>query len=594
MKKWTEPEECPSKITQESLMTKYRIPVHHFEYSYIEKCEDGKELEKIVQVLRSGQEGCFPDLTQFAENRLSVIKPKSKLLRKVCPAITKEALSKEERNELTEDLTQWVANVSKDDDGLVSYKNRKADRTLPEVRETKEKMVNENKKKLPNRIASTDYSSWNKYDVDTEILKIDLEEENMKKSQKEKKKNSSKKTVQFKEFTTDIEALHQANYEKDKGNEFFKAGDYKEALRHYTNSINCKPILASFTNRALTNIKLKNYKNAIDDCHSALAIDPDNVKSLVRKAQALDGLEQHHEALETIERAIKIDPNNNLAQDLAVKLRKQSGVILKNTRFKVEDIENEEKGKVIIPIPGTSSMSPPYYITCSENNPERVKEEIIRVNTPSQIVHLISIDNSDAEDDYCTVNHLKSICTNNNTSSEVHNKSKDIETNLNDRINELQVENVNKKNSKEVMKDDKHAGGEPYIKDNESIDMPEDIHSPYSFLKTWNSTNFDKTLEQHASILRSIDMNRIVDVIGCKLDNAMLSTIVKCLCVHFAVPGEVERLHFILENIVKLPRFDIISMMMSSDDRNCVNVLVNFLKQHGKCVSQEVINKFFN
>lgn len=44
------------------------------------------------------------------------------------------------------------------------------------------------------RIASTDYKSWDKYDADTEIMKMDLEEERQKQHQQtkvEKKKISS-------------------------------------------------------------------------------------------------------------------------------------------------------------------------------------------------------------------------------------------------------------------------------------------------------------------------------------------------------------------------------------------------------------------
>lgn len=38
--------------------------------------------------------------------------------------------------------------------------------------------------------------------------------------------------------------------EKDKGNEAFKAMDYKEAIVYYTNSLEYSPIAASYNNRA--------------------------------------------------------------------------------------------------------------------------------------------------------------------------------------------------------------------------------------------------------------------------------------------------------------------------------------------------------
>lgn len=44
----------------ESLISKYNIPIDHFEFAYVEKCHDGRELEKILQILKSGEEGYYP------------------------------------------------------------------------------------------------------------------------------------------------------------------------------------------------------------------------------------------------------------------------------------------------------------------------------------------------------------------------------------------------------------------------------------------------------------------------------------------------------------------------------------------------------
>lgn len=71
----------------------------------------------------------------------------------------------------------------------------------------------------------------------------------------------------------------------------------------------------------------------------------------------------------------------------------------------------------------------------------------------------------------------------------------------------------------------------------------------------------------------------------------MFSKIIKCLCVHMTVPGEVERLYAILTNIVNVPRFNIISMLLSNEDKNYIHILVNFLKQHGQSLPEDVVNK---
>lgn len=55
----------------------------------------------------------------------------------------------------------------------------------------KKTKMNEKKRNKPKRIASCDYEAWDKYDVDTEINRIDLQDEQrqaeMKKIQKQRK-----------------------------------------------------------------------------------------------------------------------------------------------------------------------------------------------------------------------------------------------------------------------------------------------------------------------------------------------------------------------------------------------------------------------
>lgn len=40
------------KSNKKSLLTKYDIPVDHISFEYVEKCNDRKEMEKIVKILR--------------------------------------------------------------------------------------------------------------------------------------------------------------------------------------------------------------------------------------------------------------------------------------------------------------------------------------------------------------------------------------------------------------------------------------------------------------------------------------------------------------------------------------------------------------
>lgn len=79
-------------------------------------------------------------------------------------------------------------------------------------------------------------------------------------------------------------------------------------------------------------------------------------------------------------------------------------------------------------------------------------------------------------------------------------------------------------------------------------------------------------------------------VIGCKLDNNLFSVVLKTLCSHFTVPGEIEKVYSVLLNFPRLPRFHIISMLMSDEDRSNLNMLLSFLQQHDK-ILPKIIRK---
>lgn len=94
-----------------------------------------------------------------------------------------------------------------------------------------------------------------------------------------------------------------------RGNEYFKAKEYDNALKEYGRAISYDPEQAarSYNNRAVTcellnflflaigfltfpslllDIKLQNYLAAIKDCEACLKLEPENVKALLRLADA--------------------------------------------------------------------------------------------------------------------------------------------------------------------------------------------------------------------------------------------------------------------------------------------------------------------
>ena len=65
----------------------------------------------------------------------------------------------------------------------------------------------------------------------------------------------------------------QAQMEKAKGNEYFQAGDYDDAILYYSRALACESTTSPaaavlFTNRAQARLKIKSWASAEEDCEA--------------------------------------------------------------------------------------------------------------------------------------------------------------------------------------------------------------------------------------------------------------------------------------------------------------------------------------
>lgn len=332
---------CVPQQEKGSLLSKYEIPITHFEFDYIEKCKDGKELEKILLILRSGEEGYYPDLETATENRLRIIKPKCKLLRTTTQVLNKHDLEKHEIDALSSEINIWVDEITKDDKELDTKKTTKI-KTNIAIRTHKEIGIPSHhpKEKKEKRIASTDFEAWDKFDPDTEIQKMELEETKEKQKMNDKKacKPKEPSQVNHDKFSSDAERKFAANHEREKGNEFFKNGEYENAIICYTNSITYKPSEKNLNNRALTYLKLLKYSEAIADCQKVLSFNNNNLKAHLHLAEAFEKTENYKKALKHIEFLIQQEPNNCYAQSLAERIRKNCTPKFKKVQMQITEI----------------------------------------------------------------------------------------------------------------------------------------------------------------------------------------------------------------------------------------------------------------
>lgn len=79
-----------------------------------------------------------------------------------------------------------------------------------------------------------------------------------------------------------------AEVEKEKGNEFFKKGDYSNAVKHYSEAIKRNPDDPKlYSNRAACYTKLAAFDLGLKDCETCIKLDDKFIKGYIRKGKIL-------------------------------------------------------------------------------------------------------------------------------------------------------------------------------------------------------------------------------------------------------------------------------------------------------------------
>jgi tetratricopeptide (TPR) repeat protein len=181
------------------------------------------------------------------------------------------------------------------------------------------------------------------------------------------------------EENDDLEALKALAYEgtpaevaagfKERGNECFQTKGWKDAKEFYTKGIQVLLLEvrkrqtgeveekfdneeikkeigileASLVNRAACNLELKNYRQCILDCGSALKINGRNVKAYYRSAKALLALGKIEDADNACAKGLEVDVENAALKGVAREIIKKNEEI--SRRRKIET-EREQKSRL--------------------------------------------------------------------------------------------------------------------------------------------------------------------------------------------------------------------------------------------------------
>ncbi|RNA24185.1 RNA polymerase II-associated 3-like [Brachionus plicatilis] len=262
-----------------------------------------------------------------------------------------------------QDLESWTKDIREKEKKVLENPEliKNSNKGLPPIRnlvapKKKKKKLKKDKSssQATKKLSSYDYRAWDKLDVDKMCQQID-----------EAKSSSS-------EYTTDEEWEEEqrkvrADWEKERGNQFFKDNMLNEAINCYTSAIQLDPINAVYpANRAMCLIKQEKYAAAEVDCTTSIELDSKYTKAYHRRATARFKLGKFEEARKDYEMVLKLEPSSKLAQSELGKLEQL--IESRNLVFPVCKREEEKSKKAL------------KRILIEEINDESVEKDQVKKN----------------------------------------------------------------------------------------------------------------------------------------------------------------------------------------------------------------------
>lgn len=102
-----------------------------------------------------------------------------------------------------------------------------------------------------------------------------------------------------------------ADEAKAKGNAAFSSGDYRSAVRHFSDAIALAPTNhVLYSNRSAAHASLHSYSDALADAEKTVELKPDWSKGYSRLGAAYQGLGRYDDAISAYKKGLEIDPGN--------------------------------------------------------------------------------------------------------------------------------------------------------------------------------------------------------------------------------------------------------------------------------------------
>ncbi|XP_072324803.1 FKBP prolyl isomerase 16 isoform X1 [Scyliorhinus torazame] len=166
---------------------------------------------------------------------------------------------------------------------------------------------------------------------------------------------------------------------RERGNYHFQREDYQSAVKSYNLALDILNIsselnpsaqeaeelqedgLKCLNNLAATQLKLDLHEEVIASSNAVLQLDPNNVKALFRKGKLLSEQGDYEEAMETLKRALKLEPSTKAIHAELSKLVKKKTDQTAPLKQKNNMCQNTgEKPVTFLPAPSKSGLDVPW------------------------------------------------------------------------------------------------------------------------------------------------------------------------------------------------------------------------------------------
>ncbi|KAI9005345.1 hypothetical protein BC832DRAFT_539959 [Gaertneriomyces semiglobifer] len=461
----------------------------------------------------------------------------------------------EELQQFLRELDEWKDDVKRKEQ---DPNNRPAmGQNLPPVRSQADESVNKKvlhgfapagmvgaststRKKGAERIPSDDYKAWGKFNVSPEegnsTDNCDWRQTQDEEAEKVEAEESRSILSRVQEVNNGAE---QALLEKEKGNAWFKKGDFKRAIACYTKSMQLDPQNAVLhVNRAMAYLKLQRWADAEADCTKGIALDAKSVKAFWRRGIARKELNKLTEAKKDLEHATVLEPSNRSIKDelqkLHIMIQEQ---VYTSVHFRKQgptaekpDVKRPTTGplpptrrRLVIEEVGDDSIEEPVPIKTIEIAPPITKSPAPPATAEKQA--------------QSTTSQYAAECEARSTTTEATRSSKPVKTK------------------------------QPVV--------PTTL---YEFERDWKSIRDDN--EALYAYFNAIDPTAYRRIFKNSLESDYLSKILHVVEEWYLRCESPETVISVLENLATLPRFNMTLMFMSRTDKQVIRNIFNWLERH--------------